>query len=302
MFFAANWIRDYSSNFNRNYRNQNMKLETDLLISYMKKIHKIGLTDVLYWQDTDIDFQVICGQIDAIKQAAEACDYVYIYDKLNGELRKIVNDISETLFNKSAEELKECFWKINCDALQKRYPEVLQKLKAIHSEENGECIRPYGLRGRVVYTENGKEESDLFSACNPNDVGIRTAEKLEIGRYSKTYVWGYNGGFEISELLMPDRQGADVEIYVTDLRLFERILSNVHRSWLLVVENVSWKFEVSMDEFLNRIDLRDSNDIYILVGERYGNDLGKLKAFIDRNSINSNIESFLYKKEEPLYG
>lgn len=289
MYRAVDQMRDYIWIFNLNYGKQNLKIYACML-PFVNEICEIGLSDTLYWKNTEVDFRVVYDQIDNMKKAVEDEDIVYIYDKLNFEIRWFIKSIFEVLFKKSAKELRSLFWSENREALQKRYPEILKKIEEFNNEENESCIRDYGLRGNVIFRKNSNVEYDLYSTYSPGEVGVYTMINSDLKKYNKIYIWGFNGGYEISGgLFCFEDKRVEVEIYVTNLIEFKHILLNVPRKGMLLNPDVKWKFNICIEDFLKNIDLQKKQESYIYVTEYVDDGLTILKKFIYKYSLNSNI-------------
>lgn len=287
MYCAVDRIRNYIWFFNQQYRRQN-KIDVSYVIADIQEVRRIGEEDILYWEKTEVDFQMLYHQEDKLKKAVQAKDFVFVYDQLNYELRNMTQIIFDVLFAKSSIELGQYFWSENRNALKIRYPEVLKQLEMI--DDKKESIRSYGTRGKVVYRTEENREYDLYSAYNPIESGLLMAEGIDLCKYNKLYVWGFNGGFEIDGISYSlDGNRMDFEVFITDLSEFRQILLSTPRKCLLLNPDVKWHFNAGIMEFVNGIDLQKKESSYIYSAKSQGNDVNLLKEFICKYSLNSNI-------------
>lgn len=289
MYRAVEQMRDYIWIFNLNYGRQDLYIYACIL-PFVNEICDIGLSDTLYWENSGIDFKVLYNQMDDIKRAVDDMDIVYIYDKINCEIRWFVKAVFEVLFEKSANELRCLFWSENKEALQQRYPEILKKIEEFDNEGNKLCIRDYGLRGNVIYRKKNNIEYDLYTAYSPGEVGAYTMLNSELKRYNKIYMWGFNGGYEVSGGCFVSRdKKIELEIYVTDLIEFKHILLNIPRKGMLLNPDVKWEFNICIEDFLKNIDLQKKKESFIYVTECVDDSLIALEKFIRKHSLNSNL-------------
>ncbi len=289
IYDAVEKLRTYIYLFNEHYMRQRaeMTMNGSLLSSYVKRLCDMGMSDAAYWDNVGIDFRTMYGQVEELERAETQKDFVYIYDKTNYEIWEIVKNICEVLFGQYADTLKSYIWENNQEALKIRFPEVWKQLKAIPEKESCQCVRSYGLRGKVVYRKNAGEEFDLYSGYNL--AGLKIIRAIDYERYNKICVWGCNGGFESREMaLLLEFANLDIEIYVTDLNEFKQVLLNTRRKGVLLDDLIHWKFNFREEDFINSFDMDKRDKTYIYVCKCGGNS-AMLKEFIHKNSLNSNV-------------
>ena len=127
MYNALDQMRDYIWIFNLNYMKQKIDIYGSF-IPFAAEIYSAGTSYLLYWKDSEIDFEKLCDYMEDIQKAIEAKDIVYIYDKLNYEIRYYINDFFKILFVKDSELLGKWFWEENRKALKERYPKIVELL------------------------------------------------------------------------------------------------------------------------------------------------------------------------------
>ncbi len=272
--------------FNLRYAKQQI-IYTDALTEHIKKLYESGMSDTLYWRHTNVNFPLFCKLAENIQEKEREKDFVSVYDIVNFELWKEIKYVAGVFFDRNIEELTAYFWNINSETLKQDYPMIVQHMENIQIEDVNESSRSYGIRGRVVYRKKTDIEYDLYSGYNPVELGIRTEEIFDLKKYSKIYMWGYNGGFELNGIYITECV-ADIEVYVTDLKEFKLILSNTLRMGVILPANIEYRFNVELKEFIENFNLCDKENSFIYVCEDYGDNL-MLRQFIEDNHINSNI-------------
>lgn len=289
MYCATNWVRDYTMLYNWRIGRQDFRLFEELLIPNIKKMYDIGVTDSSYWTDTDVDFKMLYTIKTDLERTIEEKDFVALYDLLNLKIWKIIQSIFNVLNSKSNRELKDFFWKENKGALKIRYPELLKQIEMIDEREADRFIRSYGTRGRVLYRSNENWEYDLYSAYSPIELGMQLIRTIDFEKCHKLYMWGVNGGFEVSGIKTKFvNSKVNIEIYIYDLIEFKRVLTNTLRRDLLLDSGVSWKYAIGVKDLLDNIDLEQRDRVYIYMTDFCREESVKLEKFIREHSINSN--------------
>ena len=291
MYNALDQMRDYIWIFNLNYMKQKIDIYGSF-IPFAAEIYSAGTSDLLYWKDSEIDFEKLCDYMEDIQKAIEAKDIVYIYDKLNYEIRYYINDFFKILFVKDSELLGKWFWEENRKALKERYPKIVELLDkgCNYNVKNEQYVRDYGFRGKVIYRKSNDIEYDLYSAYNPGESGICTAQGIGLSQYRTIYVWGFNGAYEISGSKFCFGEGnTDIKVFIKDSNEFKQILLHTLRKGFLLNPDVHLFFDSTVTHFLNSIALEKKEESYVYVTEYSGKDMVLLKEFIDVNHLNSNI-------------
>ncbi len=285
-------MRNYICEFNQCYEMQGIGWDASYLLLHLDKIYTIGISDIAYWEDTNVDFRIIRELMVDLEPAFGANDLVYLYDKLNYEIWKEIRKILEVLFKKNDIELKSFFWSENEKALKMRYPQVLEKFELLDEVGQGGYVRQYGLRGKVVYRKTINGEYDLFSGYAPFAMGRKVRDNFNLDKYNRLYIWEFDGAFEIDEIMhAADDEGLDTKIViaVTDINEFRHILLNTKRNSMILHPNVEFVFDIRILEFLKKIDLNRRDNVYVLYIGRNEKEIQILEDFMKENCINSNI-------------
>lgn len=294
MYGAVEQMRNYIWIFNLNYGRQKWDIYRSL-VPFAKEIWEAGISDLSYWKNTEVDPQKLYDLADGMEKAVESKDIVFLYDLLNYEIRHCITDIFTVLFEKDSEVLERWFWDENRKALKERYPEILDRIDNGSDGKDGQNVREYGLRGRVVFRKDGDAEADLYTAYNPGEIGIWMAQDRGFSKYGRIYVWGFDGAYELSGgRFYFDDGKTELELFVTDLTEFRQILMHTMRKGFLLNPDVNWNFDCSIGDFIKSIDLKKKEVSYIYITEYSEKDMEKLKEFIDVNGLDSNIGAFTY--------
>lgn len=291
MFNAAELIRMWVFVFNIKYQRQEISIFHGA-VSSLRDIYQIGISDKDYWNNTGVKLEIINELADELANAILESNWVYVYDKINVDITYLLKSIFEVLFTKNAVLLENWIWEENRAALKERYPAIEKQLEKIadDDEKDKQFVRSYGLRGKVVCRKNKRMEYDLYSSYDPAMIGVQIEQKLGLENYEKLYVWGFNGGYEYTnEYVMQSGGKAPMEIYVTNLAEFKRILQHTYRKGCILSPNVEWKFNFTLKDFLNHIDLSEKDNSFIYVTEYSKEELPYIRNFINKNSLNSNI-------------
>ena len=289
MYNAADYMREYIWSFNLIYERQyNDKWK--YLLPAMDELGAAGESDKAYWEDTKIDFCFWKNQVNDIEKALAMGDIVYIYDKLNFEIRWFIKCVLDVMFEKNFIDLQKWFWNENREAMKKRYPEVLEQIEKLDSKKNEQYIRDYGLRGKVIYRKHNNLEYDLYSGYSPVEVGNRIMRETEFKRYNYIYIWGFNGGYEIAGGDFCFERTKKFEVYITDLFEFKQIIFNTMRKGILLDPNINWIFNKGLRDFFNSINKLNREETYIYVTENcLEKELISIRKYVETNSINCNI-------------
>lgn len=291
MFNVAEQMRTCVFLFNTKYHRQEINHSQEA-VSLLRDIYQIGMSDKDYWNNTGIKLEIIDELAVELARAILEKNWVYVYDKLNVDVTHLLIAIFETLFTKSAVLLENWIWEENRAALRERYPAIEKQLEKMIDdyEKDKPFIRSYGLRGKVVCRKKERMEYDLFSSYDPAMVGMQIEQKLELENYDKLYVWGFNGGFELTNpYVMHRHEETPMEIYVGDLTEFKRILRHSYRKGFILSPVVEWKFNYTLRDFFNHIDLAQKDNSYIYLTEYSEEELPYIRDFINKNSLKSNI-------------
>lgn len=287
MYNTTHKIRQIIHLFNEKYWLQNAGVDTELLLIHIQAMCRIRAENPAYWEGVELDFQRAYALMEEIQSAVESEDFVQVYDIFNFELWQIVRRILEVLFSKNAELLRDYFVKENRAALQERFPEMLKQIDRLDEKSPCEYVRPYGLRGRVIYRKEGNMELDLYSAYNMS--GLKRLKGVDYGKYSRIYLWGCNGGTEINEITATSHfEHMELEVFVTDLYELKRILSNTYRRGMLLNPRINWNFNVREEDLIKGFDMQKKEVSYIYVCDS-AKELSLLKEFICTNTLSSNI-------------
>lgn len=291
MFNAAEQMRRCVFSFNINYQRQEISISAEA-VSLLRDIYQAGMSDKDYWNNTGINLEIINELTGELERAILESNWVYVYDKLNVDIAFLLKTIFEVLFTRSAVLLENWIWEENRVALRERYPIIEKQLEKMADdyEKDKQFVRSYGLRGKVVCRQKERMEYDLYSSYDPAMVGVQIEQKLGLEKYEKLYVWGFNGGYECTnQYVMQMHRKTPMEIYVVNLTEFKRILQHTYRKGFILSPVVEWKFNFTLQDFFNHIDLSEKDDSYIYVTEYSKEELPYIREFINRNSLNSNI-------------
>lgn len=291
MYSAAEQMRTYIFLFNIKYQRQEIRIDQEA-VSLLQDVYQAGLSDQDFWNNTGIDLEIINEFARELKGAIFEKNWVYIYDMLNVDITYLLKTIFEVLFTKSAGLLENWIWEENRAALRERYPAIADQLEKMHDdhENDKQYVRAYGLRGRVVCRKKGRMEYDLYSSYDPTMVGAQIEQKLGLENYEKLYIWGFNGGYEyINEYVMQRHWKTPMEIYIGNLAEFKRILQHTYRKGCILSPAVEWKFNCTLQDFFDHIDLSKRDVSYIYLTEYSEEELPFIREFINKNSLNSNI-------------
>lgn len=287
MYNATDQIRRIIYMYNFGYMMQKNIIDANILMPSIQEMCRIGMQDMAYWENAEIDFVKAYKQMENVLKAEKRKDVVGIYDRLNYEIWGIVRQVLEVLFHKDSNILSNYFWEENREALKIRFPEILKQIGAMPKNDFCKNVRDYGLRGKVVYREYLDSEIDLYSAYGAN--GFNMMKNIDYRKYNKIYVWGCNGGAEINEIvLMSEEAGLLSEIYVTDLYEFKQILSNTCRKGVLLDSRIEWKFSAEVNDLVKSFDMLKKEISYIYVCNSAKN-RQIVNDFIYTHSLNSNI-------------
>lgn len=291
MFNVVEQMRTCVFLFNIKYQRQEISIPHEA-VSLLRDIYQIGISDKDYWNNTGVKLEIIDELAGELEKAILESNWVYVYDKLNSDITYFLKIVFEVLFKKNAVLLETWFWEENRAALRERYPAIEKQLEKMADdyEKDKQFVRSYGLRGRVVYRKNERVEYDLYSSYDPAMVGAQIEQKLGLENYERLYVWGFNGGYEYTnQYVMQMHRKIPMEIYVANLTEFKRILQHTYRKGFILSPVVEWKFNFTLKEFLNHIDLSKKDDSYIYVTEYSKEELPYIRDFINKNALNSNI-------------
>lgn len=291
MFNIAEQMRTCVFLFNIKYQRQEMYMP-DEAVSLLWDVYQVGISDKDYWNNTGISLEIIDELAGELARAIKERNWVFVYDKLNFEVTYLLKAIFEVLFTKSDVLLENWIWEENRAALRERYPIIEKQLEKMAGdfEEDKQFIRSYGLRGKVICRKKEGMEYDLYSSYDPAMAGMQIEQKLGLENYKKLYVWGFNGGFEFTNpYVMQKHEEMPMEIYVGDMTEFKRILQYTYRKGFILSPVVEWKFNFSLRDFFNNIDLGQKDISYIYVTEYSREELPYIRDFINTNSLSSNI-------------
>lgn len=296
MYCVADELRNIIFYFNLQYKNHILKINTNYLITTITSVYEIAATDELHWKETGINFSILKTIIREIERTLITRDLVCLYDIVNYKLWAIIKKIFEYLFEKYNEELQSYFWEENKEALRKRYPDLLEYLDHFNEYETDEGVRLYGLRGRVIYRKNNTMERDLYSSYNPIEICTKVISKEINECFDKIYVWGFNG-FEVDGLFNVANNGVKykdttIEVIITNLKECKQILKNTRRKNWLLNDKITWRYNVKIEEVLKEIEeiLDDKVTIYFYINEISGDDYEKMKIFLKKRMIRSNLQ------------
>ena len=287
MWKKLNRLYDCMNTINYSYIMQQTMFHVPFLLKYIEEVYETVMTDDPHWQYVKGSICEMKALEEDICKAEEVKDFVSVYDIINSKLWKEVEKALEILLLENIDELKEYFWHSNIEFLKVRYPMISQYIGDVRPEDDMDSCRSYGIRGRVIC----RVERDLYSGYNPIEMGIKMAESMNLNRYCKIYMWGYNGGFELNGIEVIGR--TDVEVYITDLAELKQILLNTTRGGVIEPSHIQYKFDISVKEFMKKIDLGNKEEMFIYICEPENNSVAELKQFIVDNSIHSNIRAAL---------
>ncbi len=289
MYCAAEQMRIYICGFNWNYQRQIVEMD-QRSVYYLQQLYEAGISDSEYWIGTGIEFNDLSLLIEKLSRALSEADRIYIYDMLNCNISFFLKEVFDVLFKKSGLELQHWFWKENCNALKKRYPNILEQLEITDSNSGELFVRPYGLRGKVFYRKNEQREYDLYSTYNPADVGVQMAQTINFEKYERIYIWGIDEWYKwAGHVFGQIHKSIEISIYVTSLSEFRRFLFNMPAAGFLVHPEVDWKINCEVKEFISNYSVEKNKNSYIYVSECLEDELKMLCEFIKENLLDSNI-------------
>lgn len=291
LYYAIEEVRNNIYRFNIEYRRTEIETDLSNLLSSIQKICEKKCADIPERYNLNETSNILQNNMNIMKRAVYARDYVSIYDIVNGDIIKSITALSKNLFEKKAEELCDYFWKKNRDALNERYPKILDLLEEIKEGDNGIYVRPYGQKGRVVYRQSANEEVDVFSEYQPFETEYNLSEIY--GGFedcSRIYLWGCNGGFEIDYILHKcNREGQIIRIYVTDLSEFKFIMKNMPRAMNLRRPEIIWNFNVELSDFFRDVLLEEKDETYLYVSRYYNGNKKEIEKFALEHSVKNNM-------------
>lgn len=291
IYLAVERMRIGIKTFNLMYKKCQEEAESELtpIIIQLCELCETGCRRAVGLKSGEQYFEAIQCGIHAVGEAAKEMDITTVYDILNARVLPGVIRLLVQVFQQYGDEIGEQFWENNRMALGVRYPEVAEKIERLPQKE-GIDVRPYGLRGRVIYSKKDDLEFDLYSAYDPFETGETMTGMFLTKQYDRIYVWGCNGGYEIDGLAHNLFDDVVVEVYIEDLWEFMCILKNTARNGVILQSNIHWHFEVGVQDFLQHVSAGTGKEKkYLYVSRFCDKDIELIAEFVINHWVDSNI-------------